>query len=50
MDGTVHTSVELDFVVDHEHHLPLEYVAVCYQATGDSWYVFVVLHLFELPA
>jgi hypothetical protein len=41
------TSVELCVVVNHEHHLPLEDIAV-HQATAYAGYALVVLHLLEL--
>lgn len=46
MDGR--TSVILAVVIDHEHYFPLEDIVVS-KTTTDPRYVFVRLHLFQLP-
>lgn len=43
------TSVVFTIVRDHKHHFPLENV-VLHQPAADAGYVFVRLHLLELPA
>ncbi len=43
------TSVVFAIVGDHEHHFPFEDVVV-HQPAADAGYVFVRLHVLELPA
>ena len=43
------TAIELAFIIDHKHDLPLENVAVCHSTT-DAGYIFISLHLLQLTS
>lgn len=44
---TLHTSIKLGVVVNHQHDLPFEDIVV-HQPAADTRYALVVLHLLEL--
>lgn len=46
--GSRLTAIKPALVIDHEHHLPLKYIAAVCQSARDAGNVLVGLHLLEL--